>query len=66
MSENEILLEIRRIREDHARECGFDVHLMFEQMRAETERLKADGWKVAKPPMVEETCSQIREEPPTP
>ena len=46
MNENEILQEIRRVREEHARECNYNVHVMFEQMRAETEQLKAEGWSL--------------------
>lgn len=50
MSQDDILGEIRRIRDEHARECDYDVHVMFEQMRAETEKLKAEGWKVVSIP----------------
>ena len=64
MNENEILDEIRRGREEHARECGYDVHVMFEQMRAETERLKAEGWRVVSPAEESEPTSLVREEPP--
>ena len=65
MIENEILQEIRRVREEHARDCNFDVHVMFEQMRAETEQLKAEGWKVVTP-VAEEPSAVVREEPPKP
>ena len=64
MNENEILDEIWRGREEHARECGYDVHVMFEQMRAETERLKAEGWRVVLPAEESEPTSLVREEPP--
>lgn len=64
MNENEILQEIRRVREDHARECNFDVHVMFEQMRAETEQLKAEGWKFVSPAAPNEPSGIIREDPP--
>ena len=40
-----ILQEIRRVREEHARECHYDVHVMFEQMREEAPQLEAEGWK---------------------
>ena len=43
MNENEILAEIRRTRDEHARECGYDVHTSFEQMRAEPAQLKPTG-----------------------
>ena len=44
--ETEILDEIRKVRDEHAKECGYDVHRAFEQLRTETERLKAEGWLV--------------------
>jgi hypothetical protein len=44
--ENEILDEIRKVRDEHAKECGYDVHRAFEQMRAEEELLKAEGWRL--------------------
>jgi len=66
MNENEILREIRRVREEHARECNYDVHRMFEQMRAETDQLKAEGWKVVPVPVAQEPSALVREEPPKP
>ena len=44
--ETEILDEIRRVRDEHAKECDYDVHRAFEQMRVETEQLKKEGWQV--------------------
>ena len=41
MNENEILSEIHRVREEHARECGYDVDVMFARMKEHLERLKA-------------------------
>ena len=64
MNENEILQGIRRVREEHARECNYDVHVMFEQMRAETEQLKAEGWKVVPAPVTQEPSAIVREDPP--
>ena len=65
MKYNEILDEIHRIREEHARECGYDLHKMFEQLREDTERLKAEGWQVVSPaPRENETACSLREEPP--
>ena len=64
MIKNEILQEIRRVREEHARECNYDVHVMFEQMRAETEQLKAEGWKVVTPIAIDELSAVVREESP--
>ena len=49
MIENEILDEIHRLRSEHARECGYDVHKIFQQIREGTEKLKAEGWKVVSP-----------------
>ncbi len=65
MKYNEILEEIYRIREEHARECGYDIHKMFEQLREDTERLRAEGWQVVSPaPREKETAGSPREEPP--
>jgi hypothetical protein len=50
MKENEILEEIHRGRAEHARECGYDVHKIFEGIREGTERLKAEGWEIVSPP----------------
>jgi hypothetical protein len=47
MKYNEILDEIYRGREAHARECGFDIHKIFQQAREAAEKFKAEGWKVA-------------------
>ena len=65
MKENEILSEIHRVREDIARECGYDVKEIFRRMRAQTERLQAEGWQVVSPaPREKETACSLREEPP--
>ncbi len=58
--ESEILDEIRKVRDEHAKECGYDVHRAFEQMRAETERLKEEGWQVVDRSVPR---SVVREEP---
>lgn len=58
--ETEILDEIRKVRDDHAKECGYDVHRAFEQMRAETERLKEEGWQVVDRSVFRST---VQEEP---
>jgi hypothetical protein len=63
MSENEILAEIRRTRDEHARECGYDVHVLFERMRAETAKLEAEGWRVVLPGHSEASAA-LREDPP--
>ena len=65
MKENEILAEIHRVREEIARECGYDVKEIFRRMRAQTEELKAQGWCVVSPaPREKETGYSLREEPP--
>jgi hypothetical protein len=66
MKENEILSEIHRVREEYARECNYDVDVIFRRMRERTEKLKAEGWKVVSPEPREtaETTYTLREEPP--
>lgn len=66
-TENEILTDLRRIRDDHAEEYEYDIHRMFAELRAETKRLKAEGWTVvaAPAPRHEESCV-VREDPPKP
>ncbi|MEK7676620.1 MAG: hypothetical protein AAB676_12390 [Verrucomicrobiota bacterium] len=65
MKENEILEEIHRLREEHARECGYDIHKIFEEIRQNTEKLKAEGWQVVYPaPREAESTGALREEPP--
>ena len=58
--ETEILDEIRKVRDEHAKACAYDVHRAFEQMRAETERLKTEGWQVVDRSVPR---SVVREEP---
>ena len=65
MKENEILAEIHRVREEIARECGYDVKEIFRRMWAQTEQLKAEGWQVVSPaPREKETADSLREDPP--
>lgn len=67
MKENEILEEIHRVREEHARECGYDLDVMFARMEEHLQRLKAEGWQVVSPaPREPELASALREEPPKP
>ena len=68
MIENEIIAEIHRTRAEHARECNYDVDVIFAKMGEELERLKAEGWKVASHParrIADSTCV-LRENPPAP
>ena len=65
MKENKILEEIHRIRAEHARECNYDVNVLFARMDAHLEELEAQGWRVVSPaPRERETTSALREEPP--
>jgi hypothetical protein len=65
MKENEILAEIHRVRAEHARECNYDVDVIFAEMREELKRLQAEGWRVVAPaPREKETACSLREEPP--
>ena len=65
MKSNEILEDIYRVREEHARECGYDVKTMFARMKEHLKELEAQGWKVVAPaPRQQETSDVLREEPP--
>ena len=65
MKENEILAEIHRVRAEHARECNYDVDVIFAEMDADLKRLQAEGWQVVSPaPREKETANSLREEPP--
>ena len=68
MPENEIIAEIHRHRAEHARECNYDVDVIFARMGEELERLKAEGWEVVSlsPRRIEEPTCVVREEPPKP
>ena len=46
MHENDILDSIHRERAEHARECGYDIHRIFREIREGTEKLKLEGWEV--------------------
>ena len=68
MIENEIIAEIHRVRAEHARECNYDVDVIFAKMGEELDRLKAEGWKIVSRParrIADSTCV-LREDPPTP
>ncbi len=65
MKENEILEEIHRVRAEHARECNYDVDVIFAKMDEDLKRLQAEGWKVVTPaPRKKETSYVLRDEPP--
>ncbi len=65
MKENEILAEIHRVREDIARECGYDVNRLFDYIREREREAAARGVKFVSPePREKETAFALREEPP--
>ena len=65
MKTNPILDEIHRVREDIARECNYDVDVLFARMREHLERLKAEGWQVVYPePRQPDATVALREETP--
>ena len=68
MNENEIIAGIHRARAEHARECNYDVDVIFAKMGEELERLKSEGWKVVsrQPRRIAESTCVLREEPPQP
>jgi hypothetical protein len=64
MKTNEILEDIYRVRAEHARECNYDVDVIFAEMREDLKRLQAEGWKVVSPaPREKETAYSLREKP---
>ena len=66
MKHNEILEEIRRVREEIASESKHDIHAMAEAAREREARLAAQGWKLvsfADEAKHSESCV-VREEPP--
>ncbi len=64
MQENEILADIHRVRAEHARECNYDVDIIFAEMREDLKRLQTEGWQVVSPaPRARETACALREEP---
>jgi uncharacterized protein (UPF0335 family) len=65
-TENEILAEIRHTRAEHAKECGYDIHKMFDQLRTETARLEAERWKVVTPSPRRPASSLYTNETPAP
>jgi hypothetical protein len=53
MKTNEILEDIYRIREEHARACSYDVTASFARMRDHFKELEAQGWWVVSPEPLE-------------
>ncbi|MEQ1860777.1 MAG: hypothetical protein ABMA13_12655 [Chthoniobacteraceae bacterium] len=64
MKPNPILQEIRKTREDIARETGGDLNKLFEYVLAEEAKARARGVKFAPLPEPVEPSASVREEPP--
>ena len=65
MKYNEILDQIYRIREEHARECGYDMGKIFARMRQRTEQFKTEGGNIVAPAAREpEPACALHDEPP--
>jgi hypothetical protein len=65
MKTNEILEDLYRVRENHARECNYDVNTIFARMKEHLKELEAEGWRVVSPaPRAPATAGALREEPP--
>ena len=65
MKTNNILSEIRRTRENLARETGYDLKRLFEHVHEREREAVARGVKFVTPaPREEETSYALREEPP--
>ena len=63
MKENEILSEIHRVREEIARENGYDIHKIFDYIRERERAAVARGVKFVSPaPREKETSFALREE----
>ena len=50
MKPESILDELRRIRDEHAKQFNYDIHAIFEDHRRYAAELKKQGWKFVKPP----------------
>ena len=45
MSDKDVLGEVRRVREELAREHNYDIDLIFERLRESHAQAEAEGWK---------------------
>lgn len=45
MEDDAVIKRIRKVREDFARECGYDIKEMFRRMKEMEEEYKKKGWK---------------------
>ena len=64
MKTNPILEEIRKTRDDLARETGYDLNKLFEYIRAEEAKARARGVKFAPLPEPAEMSAIVHKEPP--
>jgi len=55
MKANEILEDLYRVREDHARECNYDVNTIFARMKDRLKELEAECWRIVSPAPREKT-----------
>ena len=64
MKTNEILEDLYRVREEHARECDYDVKTIFARMKEHLKELEAQGWRVVSPaPREKETAAALHDKP---
>jgi hypothetical protein len=66
MKTNPILEEIRKTRDDLARDTGYDLQKLFEFIRGEEAKARVRGVKFAPLPEPEGASAIVREEPPKP
>jgi hypothetical protein len=58
MPDEDVLAEIRRVREELARECNYDIDEIFERHRKMRAQYEAEGWK-----FVDRSAQHTREAP---
>lgn len=63
MKDNAVIQEIRKTRDDIARETDHDVHAFFEQLKSETQLLAAQGWTIVSLPSTPPMPCVVREDP---
>ena len=49
MKNESVLDEIRRIRDEHAKEFNYDLDAIFADIKRHEREMKKDGWKFVKP-----------------
>jgi hypothetical protein len=48
MSNNDLVEEVRKVRQAHAEEFGFDLDRIVEDIRRGEKRLRESGWKLVR------------------